>query len=154
MITGINESKTLSKHISCQYKCKFDGRKYNSDGKYFASIMDDSAITCNEIIESCDEETKTFPINFNEKKATCKPQNFYILLEFSLITIALLIAVSIYCYLIKYLATQKTKKMSSKVKDIDIKNCTYSFFDDIINIKNFDANNIKIDGKSYKNILI
>ena len=25
MITGINESKTLTKHISCKCKCKFDG---------------------------------------------------------------------------------------------------------------------------------
>ena len=47
-------------------------------------------ITCDEIIESYDEET-----NFNEKKATCKMQNFCILLVFLLITIALLIAVSI-----------------------------------------------------------
>ena len=31
MITGISESKTLTKHISWQCKCKFDGRKYNSD---------------------------------------------------------------------------------------------------------------------------
>ena len=31
MITGINESKTLTKHLSCKCKCKFDGRKYNSD---------------------------------------------------------------------------------------------------------------------------
>ena len=44
--------------------------------------------------------------------------------------------------------------MSNKVKDIDIKNCAYYFFNDIINIKNFDPNNIKIDEKSYKNILI
>ena len=44
--------------------------------------------------------------------------------------------------------------MSNKVKDIDIRNCTYYFFNDIINIKNFDPNNIKIDEKSYKNILI
>ena len=29
--------------------------------------------------------------------------------------------------------------MSNKVKDIDIKNHTYYFFDDIINLKNFDA---------------
>ena len=29
MITGINESKTLTKHISCQCKCKFDERKFN-----------------------------------------------------------------------------------------------------------------------------
>ena len=44
--------------------------------------------------------------------------------------------------------------MSNKVKDINIKNHTYCFFNDIINIKNFDPNNIKIDEKSYKNILI
>ena len=31
MITGINESKTLTKHISCECKCKFDERKCNSD---------------------------------------------------------------------------------------------------------------------------
>ena len=27
MITGINEPKTLAKHISCKCKCKFDGKK-------------------------------------------------------------------------------------------------------------------------------
>ena len=31
MITGINESKPLTKHISCECKCKFVGRKCNSD---------------------------------------------------------------------------------------------------------------------------
>ena len=30
MITGINESKTLAKHISCECKCKFDGRRCNA----------------------------------------------------------------------------------------------------------------------------
>ena len=44
--------------------------------------------------------------------------------------------------------------MSNKFKDIDIKNHTYYFFNDIINIKNFDPNKIKIDEKSYKTILI
>ena len=44
--------------------------------------------------------------------------------------------------------------MSNKVKYIIIKNRTYDFFNDIINIENFDLNNIKIDEKSYKNILI
>ena len=44
--------------------------------------------------------------------------------------------------------------MSKKVKDIHIKNRTYYFFNDIINIENFDPNNIKIDEKSYKNIFI
>ena len=43
--------------------------------------------------------------------------------------------------------------MSHKDKDIDIKIQTYYFFNDIINIKNFDPNNIKIDEK-YKDILI
>ena len=32
--------------------------------------------------------------------------------------------------------------MSKKVKDIDIKNRTYYFFNDIINIENFNPNNI------------
>ena len=46
-------------------------------------------------------------------------------------------------------------KMSKKVKDIlDIKNRTYYFLNDIINIENFDPRNIKIDEKSYKDILI
>ena len=40
------------------------------------------------------------------------------------------------------------------VKDINIKKCTYYFFDDILNIKDFDSNNIKKDEKSYKNILM
>ena len=31
MITGINESKTLTKHISCECKCKFDGTKFLSN---------------------------------------------------------------------------------------------------------------------------
>ena len=31
MITGINESKTLTKHVLCVCKCRFDGRKCNSD---------------------------------------------------------------------------------------------------------------------------
>ena len=29
-----NESKTLTKHISCESKCKFDGRKCNSNQKW------------------------------------------------------------------------------------------------------------------------
>ena len=37
--------------------------------------------------------------------------------------------------------------MSNKVKDIDKRNRTYYFFNDIIKIKNFDPNNIKIDKK-------
>ena len=61
--------------------------------------MDYSAITCDEIIESYDDNT-----NFNEKKVTWKMQNFCILLAFLL---ALLIADIIFFYLIKYRAKQK-----------------------------------------------
>ena len=34
MITVINELKTLAKYISCKCKCKFDGRKCNSNQKW------------------------------------------------------------------------------------------------------------------------
>ena len=44
--------------------------------------------------------------------------------------------------------------MSNKVNNISIKNHTYYFFNDIINIKSFDSYNIKINENSYKNILI
>ena len=90
IITGINEWKTLTRHISCECKCKFDKRKCNFDqwwnndkcrweckkyhvcekdyvwnpatcscenGKYLARIIDNSAITYDEVIESYDEET-------------------------------------------------------------------------------------------------
>ena len=38
------------------------------------------------------------------------------------------------------------------IKEIIIKNLTYYFFDDMINIKDFDSNLLKIDKKSYKSI--
>ena len=44
---------------------------------------------------------------FNEKETTCKTRIFYLLLVHLLITIALLIDVSIYCYLINYQAKQE-----------------------------------------------
>ena len=41
----------------------------------------------------------------------------------------------------------------NSAKEINTKNCTYYFFDDMINIENLDPDNIKIDEKSYKNII-
>ena len=38
MIKGINETKTLTEHISCKYKCKFDGTKCISDQWWKNSI--------------------------------------------------------------------------------------------------------------------
>ena len=72
-------------------------------GKYLGSIIDDSVIACNEIIE----ETVTFPTKSIPTKTV--PTNgtltsFYILLAFLSITISSLITVSI-C-MIKYSAKQ------------------------------------------------
>ena len=41
-----------------------------------------------------------------------------------------------------------------EIKQINIKNRNYCFYNDIINLKDFDANLLKIDKKSYKNINI
>ena len=34
MIMGINGSKTLGKHMSCEYECKVDGRKFSSNQQW------------------------------------------------------------------------------------------------------------------------
>ena len=131
MITGINESETLTKHISCECKCKFDETKCNSNqwwnndkcrcGCKKRNICENDYIwnpaTCNcengkylvSIMDTiiCDEIIDVKETNFNEKDITCKTRSFYILLTFLLITITLLIAVSIYSHLIKYRAKQK-----------------------------------------------
>ena len=43
--------------------------------------------------------------------------------------------------------------MKTSVKDVNIKNRIYYFYDDVISIKGFDLSNIQIDENSYKNIL-
>ena len=73
------------------------------NGKYLASIIEDSGIACDEVIE----ETKTILTNFNEKNIICETKSFCILLTYLIITVALLIVVSIYLYLKKYKAKQK-----------------------------------------------
>lgn len=42
----------------------------------------------------------------------------------------------------------------SRIREINIKSSTHYFFNDIVNIKNVDINNINSDEKSYINILI
>ena len=41
-----------------------------------------------------------------------------------------------------------------RIKDINIKNRTYYFYDDMVNIKDFGSDLVKIDKKSFKNIAI
>ena len=53
------------------------------NGKYLASIIDDSVITCDEILDAeaklQDEETETIPTKFNGKNIAikAKKKNFY-----------------------------------------------------------------------------
>ena len=43
---------------------------------------------------------------------------------------------------------------NDKLKEIDIKNCTCYYFDDIIKTEDFDFDNILFNKKSHKNILV
>ena len=87
-------------------------------------MMDDLAIMCDEVIESYNEETKTIPTNFNEKKATHRMKNVYILLAFLLITITLIIDSCIYSYLIKYQA-KRTHFLLFHVTNNELKEIMY-----------------------------
>ena len=82
--------------------------------------MDDSTIICAQALRSYNEEIKTSPTSFNETKVTCQTQNFYILLAFLLITIALVIAISIYSYLIKYRVKRLLPFYGTKLKQFCI----------------------------------
>ena len=46
------------------------------------------------------------------------------------------------------------RESAEKLKEIDTENHTCYYFDDIIKIEDFDLDNILIDEKSYKNILV
>ena len=103
-ITGINQSKILTKHISCKCKCRFDGKKCNSNqwwinGKCWCECKKthvceinnvDKPATCNcengkylaSIMDKiiCDEIIENLKeTNFNEKNLSCKAQSVYIL---------------------------------------------------------------------------
>ena len=76
------------KHHICEINYVWNPATYNCEnGKYLSSIMDNSTIASDE--------------------SSLQIQTFYILLALLLIAIALLIDVSIYCYLIKYQAKRK-----------------------------------------------
>ena len=101
---------------------------YLRNGKYAGSIIGDSAVICDEIIDT----TKTVLTKSLSTKSTstktvptkCTSTNFDISLAF-LLTTALLIVVSIYSNLIKSRAKQKhllPYRDTSKLKEIDISN--------------------------------
>ena len=47
MIKGINKLKTLAKHISCERRCKFDGRNVSRDknGTYLETKMEQCQVS-------------------------------------------------------------------------------------------------------------
>ena len=56
--------------------------------------------------------------------------------------------------LIQALKQQLIKRIMGNIKQINIKNRTFNFFNDMINIKDFDPNLLKIEKNSYKDISI
>ena len=109
-------------------------------------------ITCDEILE----ETKSVATNFNEIKQTVKQ-------KMSIFKV-LLTASNIYCHLTKYRAKEKRlllyrvknnklkksfinkcnikMEINDELKEINIKNRTFYYLDDIFLIEDFDLDNI------------
>ena len=73
----------------------------------------------------CDYVWWNYRVIRQRKKATCKTQKFYILFAFLLITLALLIAASIYCYLIKYLTKKKKNLLPFHSTNNELKQVLY-----------------------------
>ena len=67
MITGINRSKTLTKHISCECKCKLDGTKYKSN-KWWELINVDVSVKKNQV---CEKDYVWNPATCNCEKGKC-----------------------------------------------------------------------------------
>ena len=149
VITGINELKILTRHISCECKCKFEGTKCNSNqkgnndrcrcecknpkehnacekdyvwnpatcscenGERLSRAIDDSVITCDDIINAADSSSTNVPenvmstasINFHNKKVQCKMDCH--ILHRVLLVIKFLFIIAIICY---HYATRKSKQ--------------------------------------------
>ena len=112
MIARTNESQTLIKHISYACKCKFHSRKCNSNQKW-----NNGKCRCRHKNRKEHYLCNKYYI-WNSDTCSCGNGKYlasfiiiqvfaFILLVLLLITIALLIAVSTYCYLIKHQAKQK-----------------------------------------------
>lgn len=73
------------------------------NGKSLEYIIDDSLITCREITDTM-QSTKTMSINFNNKKATYKMNNFYILLAvlIRMILLSIIVGIQHHNYHIKH----------------------------------------------------
>ena len=84
----------------CDKDCQID--EYLKSCNCAKSLIDDSVILCDEVVDILETVSK----NSNDNKATHK-MNYYILLTFLLVAILLLIIITICCYCIKHQSTQK-----------------------------------------------
>ena len=102
------ECKNSKEHHACQKNYIWNPAICScKNGKYLASISDDSVIMCDEIVGTTKSIlTKTVPTKTVPAKSYSK--SFYLLLAFLLVTIALLLVVSIVLLLDK--TSNKTKK--------------------------------------------
>ena len=111
---------------------------------------------------------KSIPTKLKEKEIICKMKNFRILLSFLLITTTVLVLVWLLVFIadLKYQAKKNIyyfftmlvmkksilkiyyKMENNKLKEVNFKNCTCYYFDHIIEIEDFDFDNICIDEKS------
>ena len=164
---SVNQNRNYDK-CRCECKRPIYGKDYIwnpgtcscKNGKYLAIIIDNSEITWDEIIDA--EETKTIL-----KNIICETKIFYIFLVSLLNTIALLLLVftfawwnikqnkNIYSHR-KWKINKCTINVDSndELKEIDIKNDTRYYFDDIITIEDFNLNNFLRDEKPYENVLV
>ena len=115
-------------------------------------MVDKLVDDCNENI---DEEKRLVKIN----SIKCKYNSF--ILHIVLFSIFFTINVGIGAYFAYYKYVNRNKKNVSRydyvyqmgqIKQINIKNRTYYFYSDVIDLNDFDARLLKIDKKSYKNI--
>ena len=141
----------VKKHHICQKDYIWNPTCSYENGNYLASITDDSVIACDETIE----ETKTIPINFKKTSSLSNKKFLYFTYLFN----------GYHCIIDSCLYLLLSDKIWSKIKNIYYhftqqitntrqENHTYYFYDDIMDTKNFDLNNIKTDEKSYKNFPI
>ena len=147
--------KILTKDISCERKCKSDGKKCNlnqwSNSKKCRCKCKKTHICEKEYI-------------WNPSKCICENEKYLAsIVDDS--TIFCDEVIKSYGEEIKSIPSSfNEKKATCKTQSlyfllvflliINIKNRSSYFFNDIISIKDFDPDNIKIDEKLYKNILI
>ena len=70
MITGINEWKTLTKHISWECKCKFDGTKCNSNQNW---DNNKSRWKCKICLKICEKDYIWNPATCTCESGKCLP---------------------------------------------------------------------------------